>query len=107
MGIIDHFKKTDINKGVEEFKKTPDAVLIDVRNAEEFKAGHIPGSINIPEMDIQKVEEIVPDHDRPIFVYCLSGAKSWNTVMKMETFGYKKVRNIGGINHYTGLKVTQ
>ena len=49
MGIFGFLKRSDIDAGVEKFKKTPGSVLIDVRNAEEFKSGHIPGSINIPD----------------------------------------------------------
>ena len=37
------FKREDINAGVEECRSTPGAVLLDVREADEFRAGHIPG----------------------------------------------------------------
>lgn len=37
----------DINKGVEEFRNTRDAVLLDVRTSDEYKSGHIEGSLNI------------------------------------------------------------
>ena len=40
--------KTDINEEVENMKAIAGAVLLDVRNEDEFKEGHIPGSINIP-----------------------------------------------------------
>ena len=48
MSLLNMFKRTDINDGVDEFRNTPNAVLLDVRTKEEYKDGHIEGSINIP-----------------------------------------------------------
>ena len=106
MGIFSFLKKSDINLEVERFKNTEGAVLLDVRGEEEYKSGHIPGSINIPEREIQRVESVIPDHDTPVFIYCLAGTRSWNAANKMKTYGYTNVKNIGGINSYTGIKVT-
>ena len=104
MELFDSLFKDDINKSVKKFRKTEGAVLVDVRKAEEYAAGHIPGSINIPEPDIANIESVVFNKDTPIFVYCLSGAKSWNATNALQAMGYKDVRNIGGINKYTGEK---
>ena len=41
-------ERKDINEGLERFRATPNAVLVDVRNPSECKHGVIPGSINIP-----------------------------------------------------------
>ena len=48
MGLFSLFTGTDINKGVEEWQATENAVLLDVRSASEYQQGHIPGSINTP-----------------------------------------------------------
>ncbi|EHE88036.1 rhodanese-like domain-containing protein [Lactobacillus delbrueckii] len=42
------FQANDVNAGVEEYQKTLQAKLIDVREEDEYAAGHIPASINIP-----------------------------------------------------------
>ena len=104
MGLFDNVFKSDINRKVDKFRKTSGAVLVDVRGEEDYKKGHIPGSINIPENEIEKIESQITDRKTPIFVYCLSGAKSWNAVNKLKTMGYTKARNIGGINKYNGIK---
>ena len=45
MGFFDKlFHKTDINTGVEAFKSTPGAFLVDVRTGPEFESGHIEGA---------------------------------------------------------------
>ena len=48
MALINMPGSADINDGVKEFEGTEGAVLLDVRTADEYAEGHIPGSINIP-----------------------------------------------------------
>ena len=48
MSILDLFRRPDINDGLRRFESTPGAVLLDVRTAEEYAAGHLPGSRNLP-----------------------------------------------------------
>ena len=42
------FNRININEAVQECRDTPNAVLLDVREADEFRAGHIPGAVNQP-----------------------------------------------------------
>ena len=47
MGLLsDLFRRKDINRRIEELRDKNRAVLIDVRDADEFRRGHIPGAIN-------------------------------------------------------------
>ena len=48
MGLFDLFAGPDINVGVQEWKASKGAVLLDVRSADEHGQGHIPGSVNVP-----------------------------------------------------------
>ena len=48
MGFFDLFKQSNINQGIEEYKRTDDAVLLDVRTPQEYQEGHIPESKNVP-----------------------------------------------------------
>ena len=102
MGILDAFKKVDINEEVKNMKGVEGAVLLDVRNDDEYKDGHIPGSINIPLGDIANVEKTIGNHDPPVFVYCLRGSRSAQAVSKMKAMGYSNVKSIGGIASYKG-----
>lgn len=83
MGLLDIFKSPDINQGVEEWKNTEGGVLIDVRNAGEYKEGHIPGSKNVPLKEVDAILEVVPDKKTPLFVHCLSGVRSSQAVARM------------------------
>jgi len=104
--LLSHFQKQnkdmDINKGIEAYKQTANAILLDVRSYEEYKQGHIENSLLIPVDEINKAADLIKDRDANIFVYCRSGARAGvaaNALMKM---GYTHVLNIGGILDYTG-----
>ena len=55
MGIFDFLKQPDIHDGLQEFEKTPGAVLLDVRTSQEYREGHIPGSKNVPLQELAKL----------------------------------------------------
>jgi rhodanese-related sulfurtransferase len=95
-------KKSPIDKGVERFRKTPGAVLLDVRTVEEYASSHILGSTNIPLQQIQDVEIVVTDKNTPLFVYCRSGRRSGEATTWLKNAGYTDVTNIGGIIYYKG-----
>ena len=99
---MDQLQANDINAGVEEYQKTPNAKLIDVREEDEYAAGHIPASINIPLSKIESTQDKITDLDTPLFVYCRSGNRSGQAVAWLKQAGYSKVKNIGGIANYSG-----
>lgn len=96
-------KKKNINSGVEKYKSTEGALLLDVREVDEYKGGHIPGAVNVPLSILSTgILKAVPDKDKPVFIYCLSGARSGKAAGIMRSLGYDHVNNIGGINAYKG-----
>ena len=103
MGLLeDLLWGSRMDKGVEEFRSTPGAVLLDVRTRGEYADGHIPGSVNIPLDEIASAQKIVPGKDTPLFVHCLSGGRSGQAVRLLAQMGYDNARNIGGISSYHG-----
>jgi rhodanese-related sulfurtransferase len=79
------------------------ALIIDVRTPEEFKNGHIDGSLNIP---LDKIGEAMAwlQKDVPIVVVCASGNRSAHAVMVLKANGFEKVYNGGGWNSLGDLK---
>jgi len=102
MGFFDFLKPADIGRGVEQYRETPGAVLIDVREADEYAAGHIPGAVNVPLSALTGIAAAAPDKNSPLFVYCLSGGRSSQAVSALKSAGYVSVTNIGGIGAYRG-----
>ena len=100
--FFDLFAGRDINKGVEEWKNTKGAVLLDVRTKEEYADYHIGGSVNIPLDRLDTIGEVVPDQETPLFVHCLSGGRSASAAAYLKRNGYSRVYDIGGINAYRG-----
>ena len=103
MGLMDFLKPADINAGVEEFRATPGARLVDVRTPGEYAGGHIPGAVNVPLQQIGAIASEVPDKSTPLFVYCMSGARSQQAVGALKQMGYTDARNIGGIGSWRAL----
>lgn len=102
MGIFDFLKPVDINAGVEQYKATNGAVLLDVRTGQEYKNGHIEKAVNLPLQDIERVVRVVKKKDVPVFTYCHSGARSRQAEAFLKKMGYSDVTNIGGIAGYKG-----
>lgn len=72
------------------------ALVIDVRTADEFFGGHIQGAINIPyDVIVREIGKHEPSKDRPVVVYCLSGARSSSAKKSLRKAGYTQVENGG------------
>lgn len=102
MSIFDFFRQPDVNAGVTEYRRTENAVLLDVRTPEEYRGGHIPESINVPLQSIEDIEAVLDNKEVPLFVYCHSGARSRQATAQLQHMGYGNVKNIGGIAAYSG-----
>lgn len=75
-----------------------DYILLDVREMEEFDEGHIEGALLIPYTEIEeKAEEMLPDKNAQILVYCRSGRRSKIAAGTLAELGYTNVKEFGGI----------
>jgi rhodanese-related sulfurtransferase len=66
-------------------------LLVDVREASEYRSGHIPNAINIPLQTLARNLSKIPT-DRPVVLYCSSGYRSGMGVMTLHLFNYDNVR---------------
>lgn len=80
------------------------ALFVDVRSRDEFKAGHIPGSVNIPRDELRQRTRELPK-DRDLVVVCQSGVRSYAACRVLESFGFERLSNLSGgyvsYGHYT------
>ena len=102
MGIFDFLKGTNINDEIKAYQAAQDAILLDVRTGQEFREGHIPGSVNIPLQSIANGRTPSDNKNAQIYVYCHSGSRSRQAVGRLKGMGYSNVKNIGGIAAYRG-----
>ncbi|MCL2593592.1 MAG: rhodanese-like domain-containing protein [Defluviitaleaceae bacterium] len=71
--------------------------FIDIRRPDEFAAGHINGAILLPVYEIfEKMEEIFPDKNIPVFIYCRTGRRTIAGSLILIDMGYD-VYDVGGI----------
>ncbi len=82
-------------------------VIVDVRRADEYAQGHIPGAILIPNESItDTLPKELPDKNQIILVYCRTGRRSKEASQKLADMGYVNVYEFGGIEDWTGDIVT-
>jgi NADPH-dependent 2,4-dienoyl-CoA reductase/sulfur reductase-like enzyme/rhodanese-related sulfurtransferase len=74
---------------------TPDDLLIDVRNPDEFSAGCIPGAVNIPLDEIRERLQEIPG-DKNIRIYCEAGLRGYLAQRILKQHGFESVSNLSG-----------
>jgi rhodanese-related sulfurtransferase len=70
------------------------ALVLDVREAAELSAGHVPGALNIPLSQLRSRAEELP-RDREIWIYCAAGQRSYYANRFLAQKGFR-VRNLSG-----------
>lgn len=78
----------------------PDFIIIDVREPEEFQAGHIRGAKNIPYKKL--LGQISLSKEKTIILYCSRGSASLAAGRRMALQGYDVLSVVGGIREYRG-----
>lgn len=96
--IIFEMEPEVINKQVESNEIT----LLDVRENSEWNEGHIKGAVHIPlgDLNIKTTSDI--SKDKPLYVYCRSGRRASEAVIKLKSLGFDNTENIGGIVEWQG-----
>lgn len=98
--LVAHAKRniTEIRPMEAEGKlKSGEAVIVDVREKDEWDEGHIPGAIHMSRGTIElDIEEKVPDTNALIICHCGGGGRSALAAESLQKIGYKNVRSMAG-----------
>lgn len=80
-----------------------DVILLDVREIEEYEAGHIAGAINVPIRTLGQNLDLLPDLDAEIYVICQGGARAMLATAALHTLGYDNAITLqGGMGAWVG-----
>jgi len=91
---IDEISSIDAH---ERLESSDGSIFVDVREADEWDEGHIPGAIYTGRGRLeQRIEGLVPDKTRPLVVYCSAGSRSAFSAKALEELGYSNVVNLAG-----------
>lgn len=92
------YKKITAEEAKSRIDSGENIVIVDVRTETEYDSGHIPKAILIPNETItDSMQELLPDLDAEILVYCRSGNRSAQAAKKLIAIGYTNVYDFGGI----------
>ncbi len=97
------YRQIGMEEAVKMMAEEENYIILDVRRADEFAAGHIPGAIHVANESIgtSEIPELA-DKDQLILVYCRSGRRSKEASQKLADLGYTNIVEFGGILDWTG-----
>jgi sulfur-carrier protein adenylyltransferase/sulfurtransferase len=92
-------KQVDIDEA-RRMMEQPGVVVIDVRESDEWRQGHLPNAIGLPRGFLElRIEEKVPDRKTPVILHCASGTRSLLAARALREMGYENLYNmVGGFN---------
>ncbi|PIE98092.1 MAG: pyridine nucleotide-disulfide oxidoreductase [Treponema sp.] len=103
--VVNHAALVGLNILNGKFKQVPvtevrslvesNAMIVDVREPDEFAEGHLINSVNIPLSQLRERMQEIPK-DKPVYLHCRSAQRSYNAVCALQGSGYKNVINIMG-----------
>ncbi len=93
------YKKIDFTEAKRLLNILPGAVLLDVREEEDFLAGHVPEARLLPleEITAETAAARIPHKSDPVFLYCSAGVRSAVAAEKLLRLGYKTLYDVGGL----------
>ena len=78
-------------------KSSSDAVIVDVREKDEFEEGHIPDAVHMSRGMLElEIEDKFPDRNMTIICHCGGGGRSALAAESLQKMGYKNVRSMAG-----------
>ena len=83
-------------------EEQPDAVILDVREQDEYDAGHIPGAVllSVGTINEETAASAIPEKDTVVLVYCRSGNRSKTASQALADLGYTRIYEFGGIKDW-------
>lgn len=84
-----------------------DALIIDLREREQYQAGHVATAVNIPYGEWEEQRKFSFPRDKILILYCDRGGASLDAARKLAKRGYRTRSVIGGFEAYRGRNLVQ
>lgn len=92
-----YVKELTLEQAGERLKQNPDAVLVDVREDEEWNKRHAANAVHLGKGILERdIEQLFPDVDRELIMYCGGGYRSVLTAAVAKKMGYRNVFSLIG-----------
>jgi molybdopterin/thiamine biosynthesis adenylyltransferase/rhodanese-related sulfurtransferase len=97
MAHVDQQLEIDAPGARELLDRDADAILVDVRGADEWAGGYIPGATLVPLRELtERIGDVVPDKTKPVVLYCAVGARSLRAAHALVELGYERPVSVAG-----------
>ncbi len=103
--VVNHAALVGLNLMHEDYKQVRvsevrglvenSAFIIDVREKDEYEAGHLINAVNIPMSEFRNRLDEIPK-DKPVYLHCRSSQRSYNVIRALQTLGFDNLFNISG-----------
>ncbi len=90
-------KELTVQETKDLLERNGNHLLLDVREKDEFREGHLEGAVSLPRGFLElKVETTVPEKSTPIIAYCAGGVRSLLAAKQLKEMGYQDVISMSG-----------
>ncbi|MEC7949227.1 MAG: rhodanese-like domain-containing protein [Myxococcota bacterium] len=90
-------EEIDVRGAMDAIQAASPALLVDVREAHEWRAGHATGAVHISKGVLERdIESAVPDTNTPVILYCGGGFRSALAADALQEMGYRRVWSLAG-----------
>jgi rhodanese-related sulfurtransferase len=96
-GMRDESRQLEVDLDQFEVAHAAGATVLDVRNPDEYVAGHVAGAVLIPLGELAARQDEIPEGD-PLYVICAVGGRSLTAARALVEAGYQAVSVAGGTN---------
>ena len=97
------YKSLKQEEAIKMIAEKPDAIVLDVRTADEYEKKHIPDAKSVPLEEFQNGNfSSLPDKNQTILIYCWTGRRAQDAAQILVDKGYKNVYEFGGMVDWTG-----
>lgn len=88
---------SDISASALQERSVQEVLILDVRSAEEYAEGHVPGAVNIPHDELaDRIAEVDADKGDPVVVYCERGMRAGWAASTLLDAGYSEILHLEG-----------